>query len=263
MNAEAGVFRRAGWSITDTWLMSWRNVLYYVRNPYWISLAVVQPIMFTLLFVFVFGGAIDTPDGGPYVNYLIPGIILQTVIFSSLGSGINIAEDMQKGTMDRFRSLPISRGTVLSARTLSDIVRNGMSALIIAGVGFLVGFRFRGDLVDAVLAFLLIVLMGLAFSWIAATIGLLVRTTQAAEMAGFTWSFPLVFASSIFVPTSTMPDWLRSFADANPISHGANAARAYSAGMDPGNAPLFTLLWCAFIIVLFRTLAVWRFRRLA
>jgi ABC-2 type transport system permease protein len=262
MSENVGVVRRVRWSLTDTMLMAWRNVMYYYRNPYWLFFAIINPIIFTVLFVFVFGGAIGTPNGR-YVDYLLPGMIIQTAIFSSLGSAINIADDMQKGIMDRFRSLPIARGTVLAGRTLSDIVRNLISVVLMVGVGYAVGYRFYGGFLDGVLAFGITIIVGYAFSWIATTIGLLVKTTQAAELAGFTWAFPLVFASSIFVPVETMPGWLEAFAKANPISTAADAARAYSLNTDPGLDPLITLLWCATIVVLFRTIAVWRFRTLA
>ncbi|MFO1532567.1 MAG: ABC transporter permease [Thermoplasmatota archaeon] len=257
--------------MADTYLMTWRNLMYYVRNPYWIFLAVVQPIMFTLLFVFVFGGAIDTGKVS-YADYALPGIIVQTVVFSSLASGINVADDMAKGVMDRFRSLPISRGTVLSARTLSDNVRNTAGALIMAGVGFLVGYRFHGTFGAAMVALGLALLFGYAFAWIAATIGLLAKNTQTAEVAGFTWTFPVVFASSIFVPTGTMPDWLQAFAKVNPVTITADAVRHLSLGVPLAGVRLFgvevnealvSLGWSVGIIVVFHVLAVWRFRRLA
>ncbi len=263
--AGPGFLRQAAWAWNDTWLMTWRNLMYYVRNPYWIFLAVVQPIIFTLLFVFVFGGAIDT---GPvtYKDYALPGIIVQTVVFSSLGSGINIADDLQKGVMDRFRSLPTSRGTVLGARTLSDTVRNALSALVMAGVGYAIGYRFHGSFLDAFAALGLAVLFGYAFSWIAATIGLLAQNTQTAEVAGFTWAFPLVFVSSIFVPLDAIdPDWLESFARWNPVTLVSDATRSLSLdnpGFPLGNDPWWAIAWCLGIIVTFRTLAVWRYRRL-
>jgi ABC-2 type transport system permease protein len=262
MTADVSLARRFAWGLSDIALMTWRNLMYYVRNPYWIFLAVIQPIMFVLLFVFVFGGAIET--GADYEDYLLPGIIIQTVIFSSLGSGINIADDMTKGVMDRFRSLPIASGTVLAARTLSDTVRNAASVLIMVGVGYLVGYNFQGSPLAAAFAFGLTVLVGFAFSWIAAFIGLLVRSTQTAEVAGFTWSFPLVFASSIFVPIATMKKhaWLQAFARANPITLASDSVRDYSFGRDPGLGALWTVLWCVGIVLVFRTLAVWRFRRL-
>ena len=170
---------------------------------------------------------------------------------------------MQKGIIDRFRSLPIARGVVLSARTLSDTARHALSIFIIAGVGFLMGYRFHGGWGDAALAVLVCILMGLAFSWIAATIGLLVKDTQTAEIAGFTWVFPVVFASSIFVPVQTMPAWLRAVAGRNPITYAADAVRGWSLGNADWDAALYATLWCMGIIAVFASVAVWRFRRLA
>jgi ABC-2 type transport system permease protein/oleandomycin transport system permease protein len=226
-------------------------------------IAVVQPIMFTLLFVFVFGGAIALPGDLSYEDYAIPGIIIQTVVFSSLGSGINIADDMQKGVMDRYRSLPIGRGAVLTGRTLSDMVRNFGGALIMAGVGFAVGYRFHGSWLDGLAAMGLCLAFGYAFSWIAAFIGLISKTTQTAEVAGFTWAFPVVFASSIFVPIDSMPGWLKAFAKVNPVTLASDAVRHLSLDQPVGDGAWLTLAWCVGIIVVFRTLAVWRFRRLA
>jgi ABC transporter DrrB family efflux protein len=259
-NASFG--RRASWVVSDTMLITWRNLIHYVRVPQLIAFAVIQPIMFTLLFAFVFGGAINTPNGN-YIDYLIPGIIIQTVVFGSMGSGINIAEDMQKGIMDRFRSLPIARGTVLAARVVTDTLRNALSVLIMAGVGYAIGYRFHGAWGDAVLAFAICVLIGLAFSWIATCIGLLVKDTQTAEIAGFTWVFPVVFASSIFVPVPSMPSWLQPIAAHNPITLASDAVRALSLATPIGDAALYTTYWCVGIIAVFASLAVWRFRRLA
>lgn len=260
--AQPSMAREAVWALSDTLWLTWRNLLHYVRVPQLIAFAIVQPIMFTLLFAFVFGGAIQTPSGS-YVDFLIPGIIIQTVIFGSMNSGISIAEDMQKGIMDRFRSLPIARGAVLAARTFSDSVRALLAVLIMAGVGYLIGYRFYGSLGDALLALGIAVLVGLAFAWVAATIGLIVRDTQTAEIAGFTWIFPLVFASSIFVPVHTMPTWLQTFATHSPITHSADAVRALSMGWDVGNSVWLAIVWAMGIIVVFRAVAVWRFRRLA
>jgi len=250
-----------GYAITDTMLMSWRNLLHYVRVPQLIAFAVVQPIMFMVLFVYVFGGAISGSSAG-YLAYLTPGIIVQTVIFGSMNSGISIAEDLQKGIMDRFRALPISRGVVLAARTTSDLLRHLIAVLIMAGVGYIMGYRFEGGLLDLAGAFGLIILVGLAFSWVAATIGLLVRDTQTAEIAGFTWIFPVVFASSIFVPVETMPAWLQVFASHSPISLAANAARGFSLGNADWAAAFQATAWMLGITLVFAMLAVWRFRRL-
>lgn len=255
---------RARWALADTLLITKRNLLHYVRVPQLIAFAVIQPIMFTVLFVYVFGGAIQT--GVSYVDFLIPGIIVQTVIFGSMGSGINIAEDLQKGIMDRFRSLPIGRGTVLAARTLTDTLRNALSVFIMAGVGYLMGYRFHGTWGDAALALGLCVLVGLAFSWIATCIGLLVKDTQTAEIAGFTWVFPVVFASSIFVPVESMrkqSEWLAAVAQHSPITKAADAVRAYSLGTPVGDAAWIAVLWSLGIIAVFATLGVWRFRRLS
>ncbi|HET6403196.1 MAG TPA: ABC transporter permease [Candidatus Thermoplasmatota archaeon] len=259
--SEATFGTRVGYALSDTLLMTKRNLMHYVRVPQLIAFAVIQPIMFTVLFVYVFGGAIQT--GVSYVDFLIPGIIIQTVIFGSMQTGINIAEDMQKGVMDRFRSLPIARGTVLAARTLSDLLRHTLAVLIMAGVGYLMGYRFHGLPGDAALALALTLLVGLAFSWIAACIGLFVRDTQTAEIAGFTWIFPVVFASSIFVPVATMPSWLQAFAERSPITLAVDAVRGWSLGRPDFDAALVATLWCAGLIAAFASLAVWRFRRLA
>ncbi|HUR69196.1 MAG TPA: ABC transporter permease [Candidatus Thermoplasmatota archaeon] len=257
---SAGLATRAGWALSDTLLLTKRNLMHYVRVPQLIAFAVIQPIMFTVLFVYVFGGAINT--GVSYVDFLIPGIIVQTVIFGSMGSGINIAEDVQKGIMDRFRSLPIARGTVLAARVLSDTLRNALSVFIMAGVGWLMGYRFHGLWGDAALAVTLCVLIGLAFAWIAACIGLLVKDTQTAEIAGFTWVFPVVFASSIFVPVATMPAWLRWFAERSPITLSADAVRGWSLARPDYGAFWVATVWCVGLIAVFSSIAVWRFRRL-
>lgn len=262
--SDANFATRMKWAFDDTLLLTWRNLIHYVRVPQLIAFAIIQPIMFTLLFRYVFGGAIDTGDVS-YVDYLIPGIIVQTVVFGSMQSGINIAEDTQKGIMDRFRSLPIARGTVLAARTLSDTFRHLISVFIMAGVGYAIGYRFHGTFGDAALFLLVVVSMGLAFSWIACTIGLLVRDTQTAEIAGFTWVFPVVFASSIFVPVESMrktAEWLAWIAERNPITLAANSARAFSFGTSPGNDLWQALVWCAAIIGIFATIAVMKFRKL-
>lgn len=264
MSGRPTMVRRVGWVFSDAMLMTWRNLVPYARTPYLLFFAIVQPIMFTLLFAFVFGGTIgnDTPNGN-YVDFLLPGIIVQTVIFSSMYTGINIAEDVQRGVMDRFRALPMSRGTVLAARTMSDSVRNIVSVVLMALVGFAIGYRFYGGPLALAAAFGITILIGLAFCWIAALIGLVVKDTQTAELAGFTWVFPLVFASSVFVPVESMPGWLEAFASVTPITHAADAARAYSLNTPPGDAPLLTILWCVAIIAAFATLSVLRFRRMS
>ncbi|MHB8584517.1 MAG: ABC transporter permease [Thermoplasmatota archaeon] len=264
--ARPSVAKQFVWAVEDTMLMTWRNLVHYIRVPQLIAFAIIQPIMFVLLFNYVFGGAISgLPPGVTYVDYLLPGIVVQTVIFGAMQSGINIAEDLEKGIMDRFRSLPIARGVVLAGRTLTDTIRTTVSVFIMAAVGYLMGFRFHGGILEAVAALAMCLLVGLAFSWIAATIGLLVRDTQTAEIAGFTWVFPVVFVSSIFVPIGTMPAWLRSYAEKSPITLAANAVRDWSLGSSAppiGAAAWEAAAWMVGIVAVFSVLAVWRFRRL-
>lgn len=254
-------FGTLSYPVQDALLMTKRNLLHYVRVPQLILYTVIQPIMFTLLFAYVFGGAIATP-GGSYVNFLIPGIVIQTVVFGAMGTGIKLAEDMQKGIMDRFRSLPIARGTVLAARTLTDTMWNGLGVLIMVAVGYAIGYRFAGSPLDAVLFFGLAVLFAFTFSWVGATVGLIGKSSQAAEMLGFTVMFPIVFISSIFVPVQTMPDWLRVIAAANPMTKAADAVRALSFGQPLGNAGIITVLWCIAILAVFAPLAILRYKRL-
>lgn len=249
------------WALDDTLLMIRRNLLHYLRVPQLILYTVIQPIMFTLLFAFVFGGAISTPNGD-YVNFLIPGIIVQTVIFGAMATGIKLAQDLQTGVMDKFRSLPIARATVLTARTLTDTLWNTLAVFIMALVGYLIGFRFQGTIPDAVAALALCVFIAFAFSWVAATIGLFVRSVEATEAAGFTALFPIVFASSVFVPVSTMPGWLQAFASNSPITLAADAVRAYSLKTPVGDSAMLAVLWCSGMILAFGSVAVWKFRRL-
>lgn len=259
---EASLARRFGWAFTDTILITKRNLLHYVRLPQLLVYTVVQPIMFTLLFAFVFGGAID-PSQGTYIDFLIPGIVIQTVIFGAMSTGIKIAEDVQKGVMDRFRSLPIARGTVLAARTLCDTVWNTLAIFIMVAVGYAIGYRFDGAWYGALFGVAMSVLVAYSFSWLALTIGLYTRQAQAAEIAGFTFIFPFVFLSSIFVEIETMPAGLEAFAKYSPVTLSADAVRAWSYGNPVGNEWWMAIAWCIGMVAIFAPLSVWRFRRLA
>lgn len=232
----------------------------YIRLPQLLIFSTIQPVMFLLLFAYVFGGAINTP-GMDYINYLIPGIIVQTVVFGAMQTGVGLADDLGKGMIDRFRSLPIARSAVLGARTLSDTIRNIFVVSLMTGVGYLIGFRFQAGIIKAVLALGLTILFGLAFCWISATIGLLVKEIETAQVAGFIWVFPLVFASSIFVPVATMPAWLQHFANINPISVTVNAVRALSLGTDIGNNLWYAVAWIMGILLIFIPLAVYMYRK--
>jgi ABC transporter DrrB family efflux protein len=250
------------WAVADAAAMTWRNLLRYIRLPQLLVFSTIQPVMFVLLFTYVFGGAIHVP-GVKYVDFLLPGVFIQAVIFGSAQTGVGLADDMSRGMIDRFRSLPMARSAVLTGRTFADTCRNVFVVLLMTGVGTLVGFRFHAGFVAAVAALSLAVLFGLVFSWISALIGMSVRDPEVAQSAGFIWVFPLIFASSAFVPVQTMPAWLRAFARVNPITYTVNAIRALCLG-GPTYSPLWhSVVWMAALLVVFVPLSVWRYRKVA
>src|SRR2546430_1332361 len=212
------------WTFADALVLAKRNLVQVPRIPEELVFATIQPVIFVLLFRYVFGGAIAV-SGTSYVNYLMAGIFVQTVIFGSTSTGIGLATDLQRGLVDHFRSLPMAKSAVLTGRTISDIVRNTFVVIVMWVVGVLVGFRPEGNALSWLAAVGLLLLASFAFSWISATIGLVVRTVEAAQSAGFIWLFPLTFASSAFVPTKSMPNWLRAFAEHQPVSLIVNAVR--------------------------------------
>jgi ABC-2 type transport system permease protein/oleandomycin transport system permease protein len=254
--ASQGVY----WVFSDILVMVRRNLLRYIRLPQLLIFSTIQPVMFLLLFAYVFGGAIKTP-GSDYINYLIPGIIVQTVIFGAMQTGIGLADDLTKGLIDRFRSLPMARSAVLAGRTIADSIRNIFVVLLMSGVGLIIGFRSHESALNLLGALALTVLFGFSFSWISATIGILVKNVETAQVAGFIWVFPLVFASSIFVPVASMPAWLQAFAKISPITLTVNAVRALSLGLPLGNSLLYAILWIVGILGVFVPLAVYRYRR--
>ncbi|NDJ35346.1 MAG: ABC transporter permease [Chloroflexi bacterium] len=259
---ESGLLRQLKWNIQDTLVIAWRNLMHIRRQPRLLVLSTVQPIMFLLLFTFVFGGAIEFRfPGDNYINFLLPGILIQAVIFGTTQTTVNIAEDIQKGVIDRFRSLPMGRTAVLAGRTLSDAARGLFVVTLMLIVGFLIGFRPEGTILNIVGAIFLAVSFGFVFSWISAFIGLLVGDVETAQVAGFIWVFPLVFASSIFVDPSTMPDWLRGFAENQPLSAIANAVRGLFFGDVSLQTVLLALAWIAGIFLVFMPLAVWQYGR--
>lgn len=253
--------RPARRDVTDALVMTKRNLLKYRRIPTLLLFSTIQPVMFVLLFVFVFGGAVQFGGATNYATFLLPGIFIQTAMFGSTQTGIGLAEDINKGLIERFRSLPMSRSAVLIGRTLSDASRNAFVVILMTIVGYLVGFRFQGGVLRAIATLVLAVLFGFAFSWISATIGLSVRDVETAQAAGFIWVFPLTFASSAFVPTSTMPGWLQTFADINPVTYGVNTLRALTFG-EPATPDLwYTLAWIIGILAIFVPLAVRQYRK--
>ncbi len=257
---------RLVWALLDATVLAKRSLLQTLRVPELVVFVTIQPIMFVLLFRYVFGGAIHVP-GGQYVNFLIPGIFVQTMAFGGVTTGIGLAEDMQRGLIDRFRSLPMASSAVLTGRTVADLGRNLFSFVVMLGVGFAVGFRPGGGVGNFILAMAVLTGFSFAFSWVSAFIGLAVRSVEAAQSAGFIWLFPLTFASSAFVPVATMPSWLRGFAAHNPISVLSDSLRGLFQ-VDPALttadtrwALLQSLIWIVGIIAVFVPLAVDRYRR--
>jgi ABC-2 type transport system permease protein/oleandomycin transport system permease protein len=257
---------RLVWALLDAMVLAKRSILQTVRIPSLIVFVAIQPIMFVLLFRYVFGGAIRVP-GGEYVNYLMPGIFVQTVAFGGITTGIGLAEDMQKGLIDRFRSLPMSSSAVLTGRTIADLGRNLFTVIVMLAVGFAVGFRLHGSVPAFLSGMLLLMGFSFAFSWIAALIGISVGSVEAAQSGGFIWMFPLTFASSVFVPVSTMPVWLQGFAEHNPVSVVATSLRGLFmvdpslTAADTQSAIIQSVAWIAAILLVFVPLSIARYRR--
>jgi ABC transporter DrrB family efflux protein len=251
------------WTFADAAAMTKRNLYRYIRVPTLLLFSTIQPVMFVLLFTYVFGGAIQVPGVDRYIDYLMAGILAQTVVFGSTQTGVGLAEDLSRGMVDRFRSLPMARSAVLAGRTLSDTVRNLFVVSLMLLVGTLVGFRFHAGVGPALGAVGLALAFGLAFSWISALIGLSVRDVESAQAAGFVWVFPLVFASSAFVPVASMPGWLQGFAKANPITNTVDALRVLCLGGPTVRPVLQAVAWIAGILLVFVPLAVNRYRRAA
>jgi len=246
--------------LADSRVMAARQLRKTLRRPTYIVFSFVQPVIFVLLFRYVFGGAINT-GRLHYVDFLIPGIIVQTAVFGSLVTGLGLTEDLKAGVVDRFRSLPIARSAVLLGRTAADMVMNVMTLIVMLLVGFAVGFRPSQPVYEIALALVLVLGFSYVFSWISAFVGLSVRDPETAQSAGFIWVFPLTFASSAFVPTSSMPSAVRAFADVNPITLTVNAARALTIGHADALSPaLGTLAWLVGLLLLFVPLSVRAFR---
>jgi len=245
--------------VTDTMVIAERNLMRIPRQPDLLLAFTVQPVMFVLLFVYVFGGAISTP-GYEYVDFLIPGIIVQNIAFGGFVTALGLAEDLNKGLIDRFRSLPMARAAVLAGRTIADIATNTLSVLVLLVTGLIIGFSFHANVVEILLGFVLLLLFGYAFSWIFALLGMVVSSPEAANSLGFIAVFPLTFISSAFVPTESMPAALEWFADINPFTIVVNAMRALWLGAPAGDYVWGAFVWAFVLIALFAPLAVHRYR---
>jgi ABC transporter DrrB family efflux protein len=247
-------------AISDTLVLARRSLLRIPRQPDLLVGFTVQPIMFVLLFVYVFGGAIQTP-GYDYVDFLIPGILVQSMAFGGFVTALGIAEDVKKGLIDRFRALPMSRAALLTGRTLADVGTNTFQLAVMIGVGLAVGFSFATGAGEILLGIVLLLLIGFSFSWVFALIGLIASSPEAANAYGFTILFPLTFISSAFVPVASMPDWLQWFAEHNPITTFVDAIRVLFIDAQADNAVWLSFVWVLVITLVFGTLSVWRFRR--
>jgi ABC transporter DrrB family efflux protein len=248
--------------VTDTLIVAERNLVRLTRAPDLLLAFTVQPVMFVLLFVYVFGGAIQTP-GYDYADFLLPGIIVQNIAFGGFVTALGLNEDLHKGLIDRFRSLPMTRPAVLAGRTLADVVTNLLSVTVLIVTGLIIGFSFKASALEIVGGIGLLLLFGYAFSWVFALLGLLVSSPEAANSLGFIAVFPLTFVSSAFVPVESMPAALQWFAEINPFTVSVDAMRALWVGAPAGNDVWGAVVWALVIIAVFAPLAVARYRRAA
>jgi ABC transporter DrrB family efflux protein len=249
------------WSVSDALVMTRRNLLVWLRVPAYIVFTVVQPIIFVLLFRYVFGGAIRVPGAGGYVSFLMPGIIAQTAAFATFATAIALAQESTKGVIDRFRAMPIARSAVLAGRLIADAIRMFIVILVIVGIGYAVGFRFQNGVAGAVGMVLLAEAFGVTIACVSAFVGLAIRDEESVQAFGLIWIFPLTFVSSAFVPVATMPTWLQGFANNQPVTLVINAMRSMALG-GPLNPALWeSLAWLAGILIVFIPLAVRSYRR--
>ncbi len=246
--------------VTDTLVMAERNVIRLPRQPDMLLGFTVQPVMFVLLFAYVFGGALETP-GFSYIDFLIPGIIVQNIAFGGFATALGLCEDLNKGLIDRFRALPTARPAVLAGRTVADLVTNLLGIVVLVVTGLIIGFSFQTGVADVIGGLLLLLLFGFASSWIFALIGMSVSSPEAANGVGFTFVFPITFISSAFVPVASMPDGLRQFAENNPVSHVVDAMRALWLDAPMGDSLWWAIGWSLALIAIFAPLAVTKYRR--
>jgi len=248
------------YAVSDTLVAAWRNLLRIPRQPDLLISFTIQPIMFLLLFAYVFGGAIRTP-GYDYIDFLLPGIIAQSMTFGGFVTAIGLTDDLRKGLIDRFRSLPMARSAVLAGRTLADVVTNAFQLTLMLVVGILIGFNFDSSVPKVAGGIALMLLFGYAFSWVFAFIGLRSTSPESAQALGFVAIFPLTFASSAFAPPDSMPDWLQAFAENNPFSTIVDALRHLWLGAPAGNDVWGAVAWSVGLVLFFAVLSVNGYRK--
>ncbi len=248
------------WTLDNSWVLTKRSLKHIVRNTDQLLSTFIMPVMFLLLFRYVFGGAINTGETS-YVNFLVAGILVQTAAFGANTTTFSVLVDLQRGIVDRFRALPMASSALLAAHVIADLARNIISAVVMLAASFLVGFRPTANPVEWLLVLGLLLLFTLAISWISAILGMLVKSMEAAQWSGFMVLMPLTFASSAFVPTESMPTVLRVFAENQPVTHVIEAMRAWMVGTPIGNSGWLALAWCVGIVLIAMPVATWMFRR--
>ena len=259
--AERHGFQRFTGAVSDTAAMTWRGLLTYIRVPQLLVFSTIQPVIFVLLFRYVFGGVVEDDIAVPYVDYLLPGVFVQMTVFGAMTTSVGIATDLKSGLLERFRSLPMARSAVLAGRTMADLFRNLFVIVLVMLVGFAVGFRVHTDVVGALAGMGLVLLFAYSLSWVFAGVGLAVGDPETAQAAAFPLVAPLIFASSAFVPVARMPGWLQPFAEHQPVSVTASAVRALMIGGETATYVWQSLAWIVAIVAVAAPLAVHRYRR--
>jgi ABC-2 type transport system permease protein/oleandomycin transport system permease protein len=251
------------WGVLDTLVITKRNILRYAANIQLIFFATLQPVIFLSLFNYVFGGSLGSslPKGYAYIMVLLPGILVQTSLFSGVNTGIGLAEDINAGVIDRFRSLPMSRVAVVAGRIFADALRSVFVTLLLIIVGYAYGFRFENGILGALGLFVLSIALSFTFSWFAALIGITLKDAEATQVVGFMLIFPLTFASSVFAPIVGMPDWLQAFARNQPVTHAAEAFRYMAVGLGSTADIWKTLAWLAAIVIIFAPLTIRKYKK--
>ncbi|MEX0834467.1 MAG: ABC transporter permease [Nitriliruptor sp.] len=252
------------WALRDTWTVTKRNLRHFLRQPRLLVFSTVQPVMFVVLFAYVFGGVATTalPEGLSYIDFLVPGIFVQSAAFRTTQTAVGLAEDLERGVIDRFRSLPMARVAVLAGRTGADLARNVAVLLLMIAVGYAIGFRFSEGPLAALGAIAVVALFGFALSWVFVLVALHAPGAETAQSAGFVTIFPLVFASSVFVPIETMPTWLQAFAARSPVTAAADAARGLSVGGPVAEPLALVLVWCIGMMLVTVPLSSRRYQRM-